>query len=47
MALLTFRLLPTMSTKKLINSKWGKTLKISIILALALTCTNFQKVSTL
>ena len=33
--------------KKLINSKWGKTLKVSIILALASTCSNFQKVSTL
>ena len=34
---------PTMSTKKLINLKWGKTLKMSILLALALTCSNFQK----
>ena len=38
---------PTMSTKKLINLKWGKTLKMSILLALALICTNFQKASTL
>jgi len=33
--------------KKLINSKWGKKLKMSILLALASTCSNFQKVSTL
>ena len=38
---------PPMSTKKLINLKWGKTLKMSILLALALTCSNFQKASTL